>query len=258
MTTRCFARCTRTMASGPGRSGRSRSATGMPEALDRRDESSSTKRCATASTCSGLPESSGPRHARRTSGVALFGDLPFVVSGDSADVWARQDEFNPDVVGGRAAGRVQRHRPGLGTSRLQVGRARRARLRLAPAARAAQRRSLRRLSRRSSRRLLSDVRAPARAAARARSCLRCRRSRRRSVSACCASSETPGAEIIAEDLGVIPDFVRESLARLGIPGYRVFRWERHWHDDGPAVSRPGRRIRPHRSPRPAPTIPSRS
>jgi 4-alpha-glucanotransferase len=37
-----------------------------------------------------------------------------------------------------------------------------------------------------------------------------------------------GAEIIAEDLGVIPDFVRESLARLGIPGYRVFRWERHW------------------------------
>jgi 4-alpha-glucanotransferase len=38
-----------------------------------------------------------------------------------------------------------------------------------------------------------------------------------------------GAEIIAEDLGVIPDFVRQSLARLGIPGYRVFRWERHWH-----------------------------
>ena len=41
-----------------------------------------------------------------------------------------------------------------------------------------------------------------------------------------------GAEIIAEDLGIIPDFVRESLARLGIPGYRVFRWERHWHQPG--------------------------
>ena len=26
-------------------------------------------------------------------GVSLFGDLPFMVSGDSADVWARQDEF---------------------------------------------------------------------------------------------------------------------------------------------------------------------
>ena len=38
----------------------------------------------------------------------------------------------------------------------------------------------------------------------------------------------PGARIIAEDLGTIPDFVRHSLARLGIPGYKVFRWEREW------------------------------
>src|SRR4030095_6626539 len=38
-----------------------------------------------------------------------------------------------------------------------------------------------------------------------------------------------GAEIIAEGLGTVPDFVRASLARLGVPGYRVFRWERHWH-----------------------------
>jgi 4-alpha-glucanotransferase len=35
-----------------------------------------------------------------------------------------------------------------------------------------------------------------------------------------------GTEVIAEDLGVIPDFVRESLGRLGIPGYRVLRWEK--------------------------------
>ncbi len=41
-----------------------------------------------------------------------------------------------------------------------------------------------------------------------------------------------GAEIIAEDLGTVPDFVRASLARLGVPGYRVFRWERHWHAAG--------------------------
>ena len=27
----------------------------------------------------------------------------------------------------------------------------------------------------------------------------------------------------------MPDFVRASLARLGVPGFRVFRWERHWH-----------------------------
>jgi 4-alpha-glucanotransferase len=34
-----------------------------------------------------------------------------------------------------------------------------------------------------------------------------------------------GADLIAEDLGVIPDFVRASLWELGVPGFRVLRWE---------------------------------
>jgi 4-alpha-glucanotransferase len=38
--------------------------------------------------------------------------------------------------------------------------------------------------------------------------------------------------IIAEDLGVVPDFVRASLRRLGLPGYRVMRWDRKWHTPG--------------------------
>ncbi len=38
-----------------------------------------------------------------------------------------------------------------------------------------------------------------------------------------------GTGLIAEDLGVIPDFVRTSLQSLGIPGYRVLRWEKQ-HD----------------------------
>ncbi|HEX8853219.1 MAG TPA: 4-alpha-glucanotransferase, partial [Pyrinomonadaceae bacterium] len=33
----------------------------------------------------------------RAGRLALFGDLPFVVSADSADVWARQDEFRLDL-----------------------------------------------------------------------------------------------------------------------------------------------------------------
>ena len=41
-----------------------------------------------------------------------------------------------------------------------------------------------------------------------------------------------GAEVIAEDLGTIPDFVRETMARLGLPGYRVMRWERFWDEPG--------------------------
>jgi 4-alpha-glucanotransferase len=41
-----------------------------------------------------------------------------------------------------------------------------------------------------------------------------------------------GAAIIAEDLGTVPDFVRASLARLGVPGFKVFRWERQWQAPG--------------------------
>jgi 4-alpha-glucanotransferase len=41
-----------------------------------------------------------------------------------------------------------------------------------------------------------------------------------------------GVPIIAEDLGVVPDFVRASMARLGVPGCKVMRWERDWHAPG--------------------------
>jgi 4-alpha-glucanotransferase len=47
-----------------------------------------------------------------------------------------------------------------------------------------------------------------------------------------------GAEVIAEDLGIVPDFVRASLARLGVPGYKVFRWERHWDATGQPFREP--------------------
>jgi 4-alpha-glucanotransferase len=33
------------------------------------------------------------------------------------------------------------------------------------------------------------------------------------------------ADISVEDLGTVPGFVRESIARLGLPGYKVLRWE---------------------------------
>src|SRR5579871_4223074 len=38
-----------------------------------------------------------------------------------------------------------------------------------------------------------------------------------------------GAGIVAEDLGVVPPWVRQTLTDLGLPGFRVLRWER---DDG--------------------------
>ena len=37
-----------------------------------------------------------------------------------------------------------------------------------------------------------------------------------------------GAMVYAEDLGTVPDFVRESMTGLGMPGMKVLRWERLW------------------------------
>jgi 4-alpha-glucanotransferase len=41
-----------------------------------------------------------------------------------------------------------------------------------------------------------------------------------------------GAQVIAEDLGVIPVFVRKALAAMHLPGYRVIPWERAWDTKG--------------------------
>jgi 4-alpha-glucanotransferase len=42
-------------------------------------------------------------------------------------------------------------------------------------------------------------------------------------------------EVIAEDLGMVPELLRPSLERLGVPGYKVLRWER----DGETFRDPG-------------------
>jgi 4-alpha-glucanotransferase len=33
-------------------------------------------------------------------------------------------------------------------------------------------------------------------------------------------------EVVAEDLGMVPEFLRPSLQKLGVPGYKVLRWEK--------------------------------
>jgi 4-alpha-glucanotransferase len=38
--------------------------------------------------------------------------------------------------------------------------------------------------------------------------------------------EAGATEIIAEDLGTVPPWVRDSLTSLGVPGYKVMQWER--------------------------------
>ncbi len=45
-------------------------------------------------------------------------------------------------------------------------------------------------------------------------------------------------DLIAEDLGVIPAFVRESMQRLALPGMKVLRWERQWNEPGQPLMDP--------------------
>jgi len=170
--------------------------------------------------------------ARTASGdITLFGDLPFMVGADSADVWARQDEFRldasvgapPDVFSdsgqdwnlppyrwdvlaerdfGWLRQRARRNAElfegyridhAVGFYRTYVRPHDGGVPRYAPAEQEVQVRL--------GERVIEVLR-------------------------------EPGAEIIAEDIGIVPDFVLESLARLSVPGFKVLRWERDPDADG--------------------------
>jgi 4-alpha-glucanotransferase len=163
--------------------------------------------------------------------VELFGDLPFMVSGDSADVWARQDEFRLDASVGvppdafSATGQDW----GLPVYRWDV---------------LAERDFdwLRYRARRNADlfdgyrvdHLVGFYRTYFRPqdGGEAQFVPDEEPAQRRLGEQVLAVFRETGTEIIAEDLGVIPDFVRQSLSELGVPGYRVFRWERLWQQPG--------------------------
>src|SRR5438105_446287 len=172
------------------------------------------------------------RRAReQAAGVALFGDLPFMVSGDSADVWARQDEFRMDASVGVPPDAFSETGQdwGLPVYRWDV---------------LAQRDFdwLRDRAHRNAE--LFDGYRVDHLVGFYRTYFRPHDGSAAQFipgeqDAQLALGEgvldvfrEPGSEIIAEDLGVVPDFVRASLARLNVAGYKVFRLERHWHVEG--------------------------
>jgi 4-alpha-glucanotransferase len=168
---------------------------------------------------------------KRSNGVALLGDLPFMVGGDSADVWSRQDEFGPDGSVGvppdafSASGQDW----GLPPYRWDVVKARDFDWLRLRARRMAQ---------------LFDGYRVDHVVGFYRTFVRPKGGGKGVFTPADEPAQTTlgeqvlgvfkstGVEIVAEDLGTVPDFVRESLARLVIPGYKVFRWERHWHTPG--------------------------
>jgi 4-alpha-glucanotransferase len=170
--------------------------------------------------------------ARAQAGdIALLGDLPFMVSGDSADIWARQDEFRMDASVGVPPDAFSDTGQdwGLPVYRWDVfaqrdfdwlrDRARR-NADLFDGYRVDHLVGFYRTYFRPHDGSPPQFTPPDEAAqlALGESVLGVLRG--------------PGAEIIAEDLGVIPEFVRASLMRLSVAGYKVFRWERQWHVEG--------------------------
>ena len=171
------------------------------------------------------------QHAREVcGGVGVFGDFPFMVKGHSADVWARQREFHLDASVGvpPAPGAPEGQDWGLPAYRWEV---------IAPQGYE----WLAERTRRSA--ALFDAFRVDHLVGFYRTFIR-ERSGRSFVSppdepSQAAQGETlmslfraHGSCIIAEDLGVVPDFVRESQARIAVPGLKVLRWEREWHTDG--------------------------
>jgi 4-alpha-glucanotransferase len=167
------------------------------------------------------------RTAATGNGVQIFGDLPFMVDRDSADVWARQQDFHldgsvgapPDAFSatGQDWGMPPYHWEVIAANNFEW---------------------LRHRARRSA--ALYDGYRVDHLVGFYRTFFRPRAGGEALFSPSTepdqlALGETtmgifrePGSEIIAEDLGTVPDFVRESLKRLAIPGFRVFRWERFW------------------------------
>jgi len=167
----------------------------------------------------------------RAGEMALFGDLPFMVSADSADVWARQDEFRLDASVGVPPDAFSETGQdwGLPVYRWDVLAAR-------------DYDWLRNRARRNAD--IYDGYRVDHLVGFYRTYFRPhgggepefvppdQAEQVKQGEAVLAVFREPGTEIVAEDLGLVPDFVRESLTRLNVPGYKVFRWERAWDADG--------------------------
>ncbi len=165
------------------------------------------------------------RRAGAATGVRLKGDLPFMVSANSADVWPRQGEFRRDVTVGAPpdAFNAEGQDWGLPAYRWDVMEASGLRWLRARAARASVLFDAFRLDH-----VVGYYRMYVLTAGRdgrfmpeAEDAQRALGERLLGV----VLQAAGGAEVIGEDLGVVPPFVRRSLTALGVPGYRVLRWE---------------------------------
>ena len=170
------------------------------------------------------------RQAAASHGVRLIGDLPFVANTESPEVWARADEFLPDVSAGVPPDAFSDTGQDWGLPTYDWATIRRGDY-------AWMRQRARRMAA-----LFDGIRVDHVIG------LYRTYGRPKHGAPFFNPSDEPtqiaqgttvltilqstGVRLIAEDLGVVPDFVRASLRTLGIPGCKVLRWERDWHAPG--------------------------
>ena len=176
--------------------------------------------------------------ARDASGVGVFGDFPFMVSGDSADVWSRQQDFRLDASVGAPPDAFSETGQDWGFPAYRWNRIANGGFRWL-AARA--RRSAELYDGYRVDHLVGFFRTYVRETTGEAAFVPAEQTEQmlqgeRVLDVLSAT----GSRIIAEDLGVIPAFVRETLERLEIPGYKVLRWEREWDEPGKPFMDPAR------------------
>jgi 4-alpha-glucanotransferase len=169
------------------------------------------------------------RRATEESGpLQIYGDFPFMVSGHSADVWSRQHEFRLDASVGVPpdANSPEGQDWGLPAYRWEVSAASRHQWLRQRAVRSAALFHGFRVDH-----LVGFYRSYVWERDRSAAFSPADQSeQRRQGESILRLLGKARAHIIAEDLGIVPDFVRDSLARLRIPGLKVLRWERLWDE----------------------------
>jgi 4-alpha-glucanotransferase len=170
------------------------------------------------------------QQARADAGVGVFGDFPFMVSSDSADVWSRQQDFRLDASVGAPPDAFSETGQDWGFPAYR-----------GPEIAATGDEWLRARARRSAN--LYDGYRVDHLVGFFRTYVRERDGSAGFVppsegdqiaqgARLLALFTSTGARVTAEDLGVIPDFVRQTLGTFRIPGYKVLRWEREWNREG--------------------------
>lgn len=171
----------------------------------------------------------GARAELRKLGVALMGDMPFIVGGESADVWAHRGQFRTDVSLGAPPDDFAKDGQSWGLpvydwNAMDNDDLAWLRMRARHSAALYDRFRIdhlvgffRQWVRKEGERGEFVPAAESEQKARGEKVLR-------------AMQEAAGpGTVIAEDLGVIPAFVRETMTRLGLPGYKVLPWEKDEH-----------------------------